>query len=250
MQLARTVCAVLAALVPVLCGAQSEAESFNYTVEWRLVEAGRAVLNWTPTKIDNAAGHQADLHLESVGLVSRLYKVDDDYRAMLDANVCAASVYMRANEGKRKRETKITFDRTKARIAYLERDLVANKIVKQSEIDAAKCTHDVVGALFKLRALKPEPGQTVKLPISDGKKFVQADVEAQERETIEVPAGKFKTIRYEAQLFNGKLYARKARLFVWISDDEKRVPVQIRVRMGLAVGTITFQLAKPTAPAK
>jgi hypothetical protein len=61
---------------------------------------------------------------------------------------------------------------------------------------------------------------------------------------VNTPAGKFKATRYEAFLFNGVLYGRKGRLFVWISDDEKRLPVQIRVQLPFYIGTVTVQLEK------
>ena len=83
-----------------------------------------------------------------------------------------------------------------------------------------------------------------ELPVSDGKKVIMARVESQAKETIRTPLGQFNATRYEAFLFNGVLYARKGRLFVWISDDDKRLPVQIRVQLPFYVGTITLQLEK------
>ena len=56
--------------------------------------------------------------------------------------------------------------------------------------------------------------------------------------------GKFNAIRYEAFLFNDVIYKREARLFVWISDDARRLPVQIQVRMKFHIGTVTLQLDK------
>ena len=69
-------------------------------------------------------------------------------------------------------------------------------------------------------------------------------IEAQERETIRTPAGVFTTIRHEAMLFNGVIFRRKARLFVWLTDDTRRLPVQIRVQMPFYIGTVTLQLEK------
>jgi hypothetical protein len=45
-------------------------------------------------------------------------------------------------------------------------------------------------------------------------------------------------------MFNGVLIGRKARMYVWISDDARRLPVQIQVRMAFLIGTITLQLEK------
>jgi Protein of unknown function (DUF3108) len=86
--------------------------------------------------------------------------------------------------------------------------------------------------------------QDIRLPVSDGKKFVQARIQAQEKEKIRTPAGPFNAIRYEAFLFNDVIYKREARLFVWISDDARRLPVQIQVRMKFHIGTVTLQLDK------
>jgi len=44
------------------------------------------------------------------------------------------------------------------------------------------------------------------------------------------------------------LYKRSAHLYVWLSDDARKLPVQIRVRMQFTIGTITLQLAKEERP--
>jgi hypothetical protein len=102
----------------------------------------------------------------------------------------------------------------------------------------------VVGALFYLRTLNLEPGQSTQIPVSDGKKSVMAKVEAQEREDVKTPDGTFKTIRYEAYLFDNVLYRRSAHLNIWLTDDRRKLPVQIRVRLQFAIGSITLQLEK------
>jgi len=95
-----------------------------------------------------------------------------------------------------------------------------------------------------VRTLKLEPGQSTQVQLSDGKKSVSVKLDAQQREQIKTPAGTFNTIRYEAYVFNGVLFTRKAELLVWITDDARRLPVQIRARMSFPIGSITFELQK------
>ena len=40
------------------------------------------------------------------------------------------------------------------------------------------------------------------------------------------------------------LYCRPAHLYVWVSDDARRVLVRLQVRLRFTIGTITFQLEK------
>ncbi len=102
----------------------------------------------------------------------------------------------------------------------------------------------VPGRTQQIRELHLEPGQSSTLPITDGKKFANVKVEAQEREEVKTPAGTFKTMRYEIFMFNDVIISKKARMFLWVSEDARRLPVQMRVRMPLLIGNITLQLEK------
>ena len=217
-------------------------ETLSYAVEWRLVTAGKARLDWTA--LSGGRGWESRFHLESIGLVSKLFKVEDDYFAQLNQGLCAQSSQMSAREGVRQRETRITFDANTRKAAYLEIDKIHNTTVLSQEIDIPPCVHDVFGGLYILRTMRLEPGQSAQLPISDGKKSVSARVEAQARETVKTPSGTYKTIRYEAFLFNNVLYRRPAHLHVWLTDDARKLPVQLRVKMQFTIGTITLQLEK------
>ena len=222
-------------------------EALDYAVEWRLITAGKARLLWgaTPRRADSAdPGWQADLHLESTGLVSKLFKVNNDYVSSLDSDLCSSGSFLKAEEGNRRKETRVTFNRQARKAEYLETDLEKKAVVSAHEIEIPPCVHDVLGALYLLRTLSLQPGQATQVPVSDGKKSIAARVEAQQREDIKAPAGSFKTIRYEAFLFNDVLYRRYGHLYIWLTDDARKLPVQIRVRLQLTIGTITLQLEK------
>jgi len=216
------------------------AETLSYGIEWRLINAGYARLSLTPKK----SGWESKLHLESGGLVSKLYKLDYNYSSEMEDQFCTGSTDLNAIERSRHRETKVTYDRVRNKATYVERDLLKNSASKTLEIDIPACVSDVIGGLYKVRTLKLEPGQSTQVQLSDGKKSVSVRLDAQQREQIKTPAGTFNTIRYEAYVFNGVLFARKAELQVWITDDARRLPVQIRARMSFPIGSITFELQK------
>lgn len=218
-------------------------ELLSYDIEWRLVTAGKAQLEWSS---DAAQPHGGGLklHVESVGLVSKLFRVDDEYTAQLKGTLCAESAQLNTHEGTRRRETSITFDSQRRKASYLERDLVKSAVVTSKEIDIPECVYDVIGGVYLLRTLNLDPGKSTEVPVSDGKKSVMVKVEAQQREDVKTPDGVYKTVRYEIYLFDNVLFRRSAHLNVWLSDDRRRLPVQIRVRMPFTIGTITLRLEK------
>ena len=223
-----------------LVAADSVTERLHYTVEWRLIHAGDATLEFGPSS--------GALKLESAGMVSTLYKIQDTYRAQFEPGFCAGSSLMDAREGSRHRETTVQFDRNRNWAYLTDKDLDKNSIMGKADVQTPHCVHDVVAGLLQLRRMKIEPGQTVQLPVSNGRKSAAVKVEAQEREQVKTPAGTFKTVRYEINLLNDVVYARQGRVFMWLTDDERRVPVQIRVRTNFPLGTITLQLVKEEHP--
>jgi len=217
-------------------------ETLDYDIEWRLIPAGTAKLTWAAMN-GGASPGELRLHIESAGLVSRLFRVSDDYTAALGQNLCAQNSLLSAHEGNRTRETRVVFDSPNHKASYIEKDLVKNATVNH-EVEIPSCVHDTLGGLLVLRNLRLEPGKTAQIPISDGKKFVQAKVESQQREELKTDLGTFKTIRYEVFLFDNVLFKRAGHLHVWLTDDDWRLPVQIQVRLQFTIGTITFRLRK------
>jgi hypothetical protein len=215
-------------------------EALTYSIEWRLITAGKVHLEWHQER----TGWLLGVHVESVGLVSKFFRVADDYRAALDPSLCTETAQLTSQEGNRQRDTRITYDGAHHTASYLERDAARNTVLSQHEIEIPSCVHDVIGGLYFLRTLNLEPGQSITIPVSDGKKSAMAKVEAQQREDMKTPAGTFHTVRYEAYVFNNVLYKRPAHLNFWLTDDRRRLPVQIRVRMQFTIGTITLQLEK------
>ena len=214
-------------------------EKLNYRIEWHLITAGVAHIDIS----SNGSGRKVDLHLESAGTISRLYRVLDAYHVETDAKFCPSSAVLDSQEGKRHTLNRLTFDLNRHKVAYSSQDVVKN-LTTQKELEVAPCTREVMSALIGLRTLKLEPGKTGTIAITDGKKFVNARIEAQTRENVAVDGKQYSAVRYEAFLFDNVLYKRKGRLLIWISDDAEHLPVQMRFQMGFPIGNVLVELQK------
>lgn len=216
-------------------------QTLHYGVEWRLIRAGNARVTWTP---EPDSGYTAELQLESAGMVSKLYRVNDLYTARIGPDLCAQKVHLKAEEGKRRRETDITFHPESGKVQYEERDLLKNNIALKKELETPACVHEYLGALIRMRGMRIDPGTTVEIPLTDGKKFANVRVVAQEREQVKIGDQTYTAIRHEVHMFNDVIIRRKARMYVWLTDDGRRLPIQMRVKLSVLIGTITMQLEK------
>ena len=228
---------------PAADGQERAASTLHYRAEWRTLHAGNITLALMTNATGEAGMQQADLHLETTGLVRNLYKVDNHYSTLFDSAFCTSSAMMELHEGSKHRRIDVTFQQPPGKASYLERDTVKDQIVSKKDINVPACVHDELAALERLRTMDLKTGDSVELPVSNGKKAISARVEVGKREYIQTPSGVYKTLRYEAFLYKNQLYRRDARLFIWLTEDERRLPVRIRVRFRFYIGTITLDLA-------
>ncbi|MBM3735192.1 MAG: DUF3108 domain-containing protein [Acidobacteria bacterium] len=209
------------------------AETLYYTAHWRGMTAGIA-------SIDFSDGG-ARLTLETTGFVGRLYKVKDVYTVNFNGSGCAEKSLMEAEEGKRREEIRVSY--TGGKVASFHRDLVRKKD-EVKEMPAPDCNYEVIAALRRLRGAPPEIGRSVEYPMANERKVARVKVEAQRIEWIR----KAPTIRYEAHLMNNVLYRRSGHLHVWLTQDARRIPVRVRVRMPFYIGTVTLELSEAPPP--
>jgi len=233
---------VLVNLLSAAPPAASPGESLYYGIEWRFIYAGNASVTLKRGP-DHTEG--VSVHLQSAGVVSRLFTLDDNYYAELNGDTfCAHTTELDAVEGRRRDRETTTFEYDRGKVTWNEHDLVKN-ITRSGETDLpAACVSDVVGALFVLRAMPLQPGQSVEIPTSNGHKSANVHIEVQDREDVTTKLGTFHTIRCDAGIFNGVLYKRNAHMSIWLTDDARHLPVQYRIRMPFVIGTITLQLEK------
>jgi hypothetical protein len=212
-------------------------EVLHYSAEWRFVRAGEI-------EVYNLNGRQTVMKLFSSGLVSRLFHVEDSYTLTRDEQGCNKSLLFTLQEGRRRREIHANFDKQRRKATFVERDVARDVTITQKESDIPGCVYDLTGALKQVRESYPKVGSSWTIPISDGKKTANIRVEAQEKELVRTPLGQFPSTRFEAFAFGGAFYGRKGRFFVWMTDDERHLPIQLRIQLPFYVGTITLQLEK------
>src|SRR5260370_38130985 len=76
-------------------------ETLHYSVEWRGINAGTASLRIEPIKGPKGPQWDVKVRVESVGVVSKLYKLDDKYSVHLEDQFSATSSEMDALAGRK-----------------------------------------------------------------------------------------------------------------------------------------------------
>jgi Protein of unknown function (DUF3108) len=186
--------------------------------------------------------------LTSKGFFPKLFgiKVRDTYSAIVNAQDMGLQESRKSiEEGSNRREQHAVIDREAGRVTFTERNLAdKNAEPKIKEAASPAWIQDILSATYFVRTQPLKEGDVIKIPISDGGEVYQIEVIVEKREEIKADAGKFKAIRLNAKVFDGRFIRRSGEMLLWMSDDARRIPVRARIKTSGATVTVDLKQVK------
>lgn len=209
----------------------SLSEKFSFSLTWMGIKAGDAVLE-TKEKGDTV---QFLSHAVSTEWVSSFYRVEDTIVSTLlksadreDFPGLPSTYRVKISEGKNKKDREIVFNQASKKVTHID-----HRAKEKEDFDITRLTFDPLSAFFFVRTLPLEVGKPVHVDIFDNKKLYTAEVQVLRKETLETPLGSFKTIVIKPVLKSDGIFYRKGDIYIWLTDDEKRIPVQLKTKVML-----------------
>jgi hypothetical protein len=219
-------------------------EKFTYNVSWKVFDAGIATMTLVEkTFFQNEEIYKINATVRSTGIVSTLFKVVDVFESFFHSReLCSLQIVKNIQEGRRHRNTIVWFDPRNGQARMEDKDLNRPDLPsRQTSAPIPGCVQDVISALYLIRTKNLRVGDLVHFPISDGGRTYDVGIEIQAQEEVKTPAGAFQTLRLEPKVFDG-LFKSKGRMFVWLTNDAQKMPVQLKAKIN--IGTITAALTQ------
>jgi hypothetical protein len=210
-------------------GAAFAGEILRYDMTILGIEAGELVLKSAADEWEGRPALRIEMTVETNEDISRIFLVRDSLRSWVDAaSLASFCFHKRTAEGHRTREEVITFDQARG---------VARRGDKVILFDPL--AFDSLSSVYLARTLPLDGSAPIRMTVVAKDAFL-LDVDWQGRQTIKTPAGTFRTVRIEPKNPGESLIARGRNLVLWLTDDERHLPVQIR--SGLAIGNLVGKL--------
>ena len=208
--------------------------------------AGRASLAVEPGR-DGASLRFVSV-ARSQGFFAWLFRFHVDDRTVAEwdpATSCSLGIEKHLREGRAAREQVVRMDPDSGRVEVEDRKM------EQHDFSLQPCVLDVLSAFFLTRARGVSEQAPLKLPVFDNGKSYLLEVRWRGRERLDLPeplGRDVPTVVVEPLLAEGTgLFATKGRVAVWLTDDERRIPVRLRSKV--AIGSISADLESYTPPA-
>jgi hypothetical protein len=191
----------------------------------------------------------------SKGFFSKLFGVNFKFHA--ESQVAPEDFYpvrttKKDEQGKRVRTSEAVFDQQAKTVEYTERD--PNNAQQQPRVVTAALegpTQDIVSAIYFLRTLPLTPGETFNIAISDSGRVYQVPARVvAEKKKMKSVLGKVSVVRVDVDLFGpGRpVEEGKGKMSIWVTNDERRVPVKARLSHEMGQLDITLKSIQRDEP--
>ena len=214
-------------------------EKLTYELRWENIPAGLLQLEIQPmTTIGGQRAFHFVMTAKSNAAVDFFVKIRDRIDAYADPDMTHSVYYQKGQNGERKRLEVIEFDWQKSKAHYTDSGL------RHAPLELIPGSFDPLSAFYFTRIMISEDNPKVELPVIDGKKSFMGNAHVVRRETITLKNGQtYDTYCLEPDmgLFGGVFKeSKKPQLYVWVTADEKRIPVQIKskVKVGHFIGEL------------
>jgi len=217
-------------------------ETLVYTVSWLKIEGGEMTLVTSrETSPDGVPVHRIRLSAVSNDYVSRFYPVDTRYETWVDARDFSPVRFEKhAREGRYVSDEVEEFDLSR-RVAVWR-----NTKEIRGTGPIPERFQDVISSFYFMRTVPLVPGQETRVDLYSRGKVYRLVVAVLAREKVETELGVFDAFKVQPRMHDpasaSSVDRNKGKLFLWFSDDARRLPVMARTI--LPIGSVTARLSR------
>jgi hypothetical protein len=150
-------------------------------------------------------------------------------------------------QGKRERISEAVFNHSTHQVTWTERDSNESTPATATTVDFSEPIQDVLTIIYFLRTQHLEVGKSLDIPLTDSGRIFRMSVAVVERKRINTVLGHVNTFRVEPAMFGAENLSRsRGQLSIWITDDDRHLPVKAQLKVEL--GTFDIKLKKVRFP--
>jgi len=214
-------------------------ESLRFSVQYGFINAGSAWLEVQPaTAPSGRPAFALVARAESNAFFSRFYKVRNRIESLWDREGRFTWRYAEdRREGKYRAKSEVRFDPERHEAIYPDGE----------SFPVPPSVQDALSSFYFTRTQALPLGGSVVFDYHASRKSQPLEVKVIGRERVDTPAGKFDCVVIEPMLKAGGIFKSKGRLVIWLTDDERRMPVLMRSKVMIGSISVVLQEVKPGA---
>ncbi len=195
-------------------------EKLTFSIRYGVIKAGTATMEVKDGGKDGTILISSSARSNSFFDV--FFKVRDQISAWVDPNTLLTVRFQKQlNEGKYHKQEWVDYLRDEGIARYKD----------GTEVILHPDARDVLTSFYYLRTLRLPIGKQIPITYHSSKKNCPVNVDIHKVEWVKTPAGRFRCFVIEPYLQSVGVFNQKGRMRVWITADERRIPVKLESKV-------------------
>lgn len=220
-------------------------EKLTYKGTWGMIPAGELTLEVLPEKtINGIEAYHFVMITKTNAAVDLIYKIRDRQDSYVDTGMNHSIFYKKKTESKHPRDASINFNWEKKEATY------TNFGRKKPTINILPGTFDPLALFYILRFQNLKENSEIHIPLTDGTLNIEVRATVGKKDMIEIEGKMYDTLEITPNMEtmdNLDKVVKKSdhpQLKIWVTADERKIPVKIRSKVGI----ISFDFDLVTSP--
>jgi len=214
-------------------------ERFGYDVLLNETKVGKAVMRVDEnTTFQGKEVYHLISELKSSGFFSLFVPINDRVESYMDVkDLSSQRVEIRKKRRRKTEEKVVTFDQIGHRAIQWKNN-------EEEIFEIPPHVQDSLSSLYFFRTQRlPEVGEAVTIDIHESEKNGKLEIRSLSKERVTTPAGTFDTMKIQTALPQKGILSSKGTVFIWFTEDDKRVPVMMQTesKQGLITVILSSQ---------
>jgi len=224
-------------------------EKLVYHASWNgLISVATATVYTTSEWVDGQKLYNIRVEANTSKVLGLIWKMRDTITSKINANGLTPSQFtFSQRENSKVIDTVASFDRS-TKVWSVHRD-ERKKGTKRYQFDQPNNTIDPITAVYLARSLDFKVGDHLYFHIFGGKNRYLLDLEVERKETIQLKSGSIEAFKFVPRIqdvLQEGYAARFNEAAVWISADERRLPVMLKSK--IVFGNVYIEISDDSVP--
>lgn len=218
-------------------------EDLSYTVKYGFIKGGEGRFTVVDTVINGRKVNHITVAGRTTGVADVFYSVRDSYESFLDVETQLPALSKRnISEGRYRYNDVVSYDRANNRLSKSVKK--RDKPVEVKTQDAPDRIVDIIGAFYHARNnafdSRLAKGDTIYYKTFFSNEIYDLNIRFDGVETLKTALGKVPCYKFTPITEVGRSFKNKEDMHLWITADNRRLPV--RIKFDMTVGSFTVDL--------
>ncbi len=206
-------------------------EKLTFDIKYGFIKAAKAVLAVDSVSYDSTTAVQVSAKTNTYSFFDSVFKVRDEIKSIIDPESKLPHEFIKKLKEGNYRQHRVHVFMRDEKLTMYRKWKFKHKIWKEKYLEIPADTHDMFSAFYWSRQQDMAPGDTLSLTVTADGVTAPIKIICHKREKIDTIFGEVRCLKIEPIVDGETIFANSGRVFIWLTDDEEKIPVLLESKI-------------------